>query len=272
VPISEPAGLAFYLSGLSFCCLWLTAYAHRLIQLNLLLALAIFVMLLSTSTTGMLTLLLGLPLILVFATARTDVRALKHLVRAASILALGGLLVLGPVFVMRPDLVISVSSVTDATLSKGESDSFTERTGIDGAALGTVNATFALGVGWGSFRTSSLIPGLLANAGIFGIAMVLWLIVRVVRLTTRAGAAMSGHPGRLVVHGFSAALCGQLTAALLSSPTIGSLAFFLQLGCVIGTAARMLAEPALTAAPAKMMLRGVAPDASEISTSEIHAE
>ncbi|HEX3984126.1 MAG TPA: hypothetical protein VHX12_10570, partial [Acidisoma sp.] len=50
------------------------------------------------------------------------------------------------------------------------------------------------------------------------------------------------HPGNMVLDGFGAALCGQLAAALLSAPTIGSLAFYLQLGCVTGTAARMLEE------------------------------
>jgi hypothetical protein len=42
----------------------------------------------------------------------------------------------------------------------------------------------------------------------------------------------------MLVGGFSAALCGQLAAAL-SAPTIGSPAFFLQLGCVVGVLARM---------------------------------
>ncbi len=48
-----------------------------------------------------------------------------------------------------------------------------------------------------------------------------------------------------MVDGFAASLCGQLTAALFSAPTIASLAFFLQLGCVIGVSARMAYEPRL---------------------------
>jgi hypothetical protein len=52
----------------------------------------------------------------------------------------------------------------------------------------------------------------------------------------------------LLADGFSAAMCGQLAAAVLSAPTIGSLAFFLQLGCTVGVAARMVIEPRLTAA------------------------
>jgi hypothetical protein len=238
---SEPAGLAFYLSGLCFCCLWLTAHGHRLMRVNLLLALAILAMLLSTSTTGLATLAVGLPLILIFAAARSDRTALARLAKTAGVLALAGLIALGPVFVMRPSLLTSVSSVVTATMTKSDSDSYNERTGIDVAALDTVEQTYGLGVGWGSFRTSSLVPGLLANAGVFGIVMVLWLGVRMAKLVSRAKAAR-GHDGQSVVDGFTAALCGQLAAAVMSAPTIGSLAFFLQLGCVVGTAARMANE------------------------------
>jgi hypothetical protein len=239
---SEPAGLAFYLSGLCFCCLWLTAHGHRLMRVNVLLALAILAMLLSTSTTGLTTLAVGFPLILAFTAARADRTALARLAKTVGALMLTALIVLGPVFIMKPSLLNSVSDVVAATLTKSDSDSFSERTGIDTAALNSVETTYGLGVGWGGFRTSSLVPGLLANAGVFGIVMVLWLGVRVGKLVSRAGAAARGHPGQSVVDGFTAAMCGQLAAAVLSAPTIGSLAFFLQLGCVVGTAARMATE------------------------------
>jgi len=132
--------------------------------------------------------------------------------------------------------------IVDVTLNKSGSDSYSLRTGLDTAALNTVPLTYGLGVGWGGFRTSSLVPGLLANAGVFGVAMVLWMLTRVARLVSSANAAAPHHEGRIVVDGFSAALVGQFSAALLSAPTIGSLAFYLQLGCVVGAAARMLKE------------------------------
>jgi energy-coupling factor transporter transmembrane protein EcfT len=242
-PFSEPAGLAFYLSGLCFCCLWLTAHGHRLMHVTWLLALAIVAMLLSTSTTGILTLAVGLPLILVFAAARADGQALARLARTAGMLMLVGLIVLAPVFIMKPELLDAVTSVVDSTLTKSDSDSYLMRTATDTAALDTISATYGLGVGWGSFRSSSLLPGLVANAGIFGVVAVLWLALRTTQLARRRKPGRHSHPGQLVVHGFSAALCGQLTAALFSAPTIASLAFFLQLGCVIGISARMSIEP-----------------------------
>jgi hypothetical protein len=109
--------------------------------------------------------------------------------------------------------------------------------------MATVGKTYGLGVGWGSFRSSSFIPGLLANSGVFGVVMVLWAILRIYFLGARGRAASRGHPGQILADGFSASLCGQFAAALISSPMIGSLVFFLQVGCVVGVLARMIIEP-----------------------------
>jgi hypothetical protein len=73
--------------------------------------------------------------------------------------------------------------------------------------------------------------------------MVLWLIVRVYRLSKDGRAVPNGHPGQILVDGFSAALCGQFAASLVSVPMIGSQIFFLQLGCVVGVLARMASAP-----------------------------
>jgi hypothetical protein len=267
---SEPAGLAFYLSGLCFCCLWLTAHGHRMMHMTWLLALAILAMLLSTSTTGILTLAVGLPLILIFTAARTDARALGRLGKTGGVLMLGGLLALTPVLIMKPALLDAVSSVVDSTLAKSDSDSFSERTSTDLAALDTVTTTYGLGVGWGSFRSSSLIPGLVANAGVFGVVAVLWLGLRTTRLVLRRTAAVRNHPGRLLVDGFSAALCGQFTAALFSAPTIASLAFFLQLGCVIGVSARMSIESGRLA-PGRIRRSGPPPAVSGATPAPVIA-
>jgi hypothetical protein len=248
-PFSEPAGLAFYLSGLCFCCLWLTAHGYRLMHVTWLLSFAILAMLLSTSTTGILTLVVGLPLILIFAAAGADGQALGRLGRTAAMLALGGAIALTPVVIMKPELLDMVSGVVDSTLNKGDTDSFAQRSATDTAAMDTLGTTYGLGVGWGSFRSSSLVPGLAANGGAFGLVAVVWLGLRTTQLARRRGRAVHGHPGQVVVAGFSASLCGQLTAALFSAPTIASLAFFLQLGCVIGISARLSREPRLSLEP-----------------------
>jgi hypothetical protein len=256
-PFSEPSGLAFYLSGLCFCCLWLTAQGYRLMHVTWLLALAVVAMLLSTSTTGILTLVVGLPVIMGLAATRAGGQALARLGRTAMMLGLVGAIALTPVVIMKPQLLDLVSGVLDTTLDKGDSESFAMRAGTDGAAMDTLAATYGLGVGWGSFRSSSLIPGLVANAGAFGPIAVVWLALRTRQLGRRGARAAPNHPGHLVVAGFSASLCGQLTAALFSAPTIASLAFFLQLGCVIGISARLAQEHRSARRPAELGSAGV---------------
>lgn len=239
---SEPAALAFYLSGLFFCCLWLNARGHRIMRVDILLGLSILAMLLSTSTTGILTLAAGFPMMMTFAALSGNGRAVGRLAKKGAALLCVGAIIVVPAFLLDPSLQSSVNEVVNSTLSKGDSESYQERSGLDGAALATLAQTDGLGVGWGSFRASSLVPGLSANGGIFGLAMVLLLALQVTMLMRRARRYNPGHAGSIVLDGFGAALCGQLAAALVSAPTITSLPFYLQLGCVTGTAARMLAE------------------------------
>ena len=236
---SEPSALAFHLSGTALCCLWLSIRGYHILRPNLLLALSIVGVLLSTSTTGIVTLAVGLPLVLAMASVGGDHRALRRIGRTVGILLFGGLVAFGPIFLLNPELVDSVNIVVEATLTKGESGSYDDRANMDAAALDTVGETYGLGVGWGSDRSSSFIPGLLANAGLFGLAMVLWLAKRIYCLSKEVRAASNNHSGQILVDGFSAALCGQFTAALLSAPMIVSLIFYIQLGCVVGALARM---------------------------------
>jgi hypothetical protein len=263
---SEPAALAFYLSGLFFCCLWLNAKGHRIMRVNLLLGLAILGMLCSTSTTGIITLAAGVPLVTIFAALLGDTAAVGRLMKTMAAILVVGALVIGPVFILKPSLQNSIHEVYVATVSKGDSQSYEQRSQLDAVAVSTVGQTDGLGVGWGSYRASSLIPGLLANAGVFGVVMILWLAWRIGVLVNQAKRHARGHPGEIVLDGFIAALCGQLAAACLSAPTIGSLAFFLQFGCATGVAARMAGEvraaaarPARAARPAEARLAEVRP-------------
>ena len=244
-PFSEPAALAAYMSGVVVCSLWLSVRGYRIMRPNLLLALGISTTLLSTSTTGILSLVIGLPIVLGIASIGGDPAAIGRIGKTSGLLLLGGIIIVGPIFILKPTLLEAVSTVVEATLSKGQSDSYNDRTAADLGALDTVGQTYGLGVGFGSYRSSSLIPGLLANTGIFGVAIVLWLFFRVVGLGLRGRKAAPGHPGQVLVDGFSASLCSSFGVAMISAPMINSLAFFLQLGCVIGVLARMSIEPRL---------------------------
>jgi hypothetical protein len=241
-PFTEPSALAVYLSSLVFCCLWLSLRGYQFMRPNLLLALSIVSVLLSTSTTGIVMLAVGLPLILGFASLRREPGALGRIGKTVGFLALGGFIVITPAFLLEPGLTKAVDAVVESTLSKGESGSFDDRTTINADALATVSETYGLGVGWGSFRAMAFIPGLLANGGVFGAVMVAWLVQCIWRLGARGRAASPSHPGKILTDGFSAAVCGQFAAALISAPIITSPAFYLQLGCVVGVLARMVIE------------------------------
>lgn len=236
---SEPAGLAVYMVGLCFCSAWLVAQGHRAMRPGLLLGLSMLTVLISTSTTGLVCLFFGLPLELAIAMAAGEARARSRVVRVLAALALGGAIAIGPVFVLKPSLLTSVNAVVIGTLNKEDGDSFKDRTALDEAALATVSETGGLGVGWGSFRPSSLVPGLLANGGVFAVVMLVWLGVNVARLKRRCARLMRHHPASPLIDGLVAAVCGQVVAALVSAPSITSLAFFLEVGCLVGAAARV---------------------------------
>lgn len=248
-PFSEPAALGAWLAGLCFCCMILVARGYRRQRPALLLALASGAMLLSTSTTGILCLLIEAPLALLFAGRRAGRFARVRLARTLGLIALAGGLALVPLVILRPAYLDVAGSIVSATLAKGNSASYLDRTALDAAALATIGPTDGLGVGWGGFRASSLLPGLLANGGIPALAAVIWLALGVTALARRAVALAPHHPGRVVVDAFGAAVCGQVMAALLSAPMIDSPAFFIELGCLVGVAARMTAMADAWSAP-----------------------
>jgi hypothetical protein len=233
-PFSEPAGLASYMCGVAF---WLSVRGYRTMRPNILFGLALFVVLLSTSTTGIVTAAVGLPITLAVGSVGGDPRALANIGKTIGMLALIGVFVVAPVLILKPSLMDSISTIVDSTLNKTSSDSYEERTASDDGAMALIAPTYGLGVGWGSYRSSSFLPGLLANAGVFGVIMLLWQAARLYALRKRV--VFRFHPGQVLVDGFLASLCAQLGTALLSAPMINSLAFFLQLGCVVGTQLRM---------------------------------
>ena len=259
-PYSEPAALAVFLCGMTLCCLWLCIRGYQLMRPNLLLALSIVCVLLSTSTTGIVTIIVGIPAVLAVGSISSEPGSLRRIGKTIGLLLLGCSLAIGPIFILKPDLMDAVNLVVEGTLSKGESDSYAERSEMDAAAVNAMEESYGLGVGWGSFRSSSFVPGMLANAGVFGIAMILWLVVSVYRLGKRARAVARHHPGQILVDGFSAALCGHLAAAAVSAPMIGSLSFYVQLGCVVGVLARMSTQarrrPVATTMRARLQTTG----------------
>lgn len=258
---SEPAALAYYMSGIAFSCLWLCVRGHQVMRPQVLLGLAVVSTCLSTSTTGIATLVVGLPATLLFAAAGGDAPGLRRAVRMLAVMAVCGGVVLAPLVALRPELIDLVQEVIDATLSKGESESYIERGLMNQASWAAFFQSGGLGVGWGSARASSLLPGIAAGGGVFGLAMVAWFGWQVWRQVRWAGmAAPASHPARQVVDGFSAALCGQFVAAVIAAPMITSPIFFLQLGAVMAGAVRIRLE-------AGAGRRATAPDGCPVARS-----
>jgi len=241
-PFSEPSALESYLCGVAVCTLWLCVRGHQVMAPRLLLALSVVTVFLSTSTTGIVVVVTVLPLVLLFALGRGDRRGIQQAGATLGALLFGAVCTLLPLMLLRPELLDIAATIVEGTLEKGSSDSFAERTTADGDALRALAATWGLGVGWGMYRSSSMIPGLLANGGLPGFMLLLLFAFRVVSLARRAVAAAPAHPGRLAIDGFAAAICGQLAAALVSGPIIVSPAFYIQLGGLIGISARLLMD------------------------------
>ncbi len=237
-PFSEPAALAFYLSGLVFCCAWLVLRGHRSRAALGLLPLALLALVFSTSTTGFVALGVGGAGLIVYGLTRAPRRVAMRIFLMAVPLAAAG--VAAGLFVssMSSQIEDSIAVVTRQSLRKADSDSFINRTGLDLDSLAVLWPTYGFGAGWGSVRASSLGPGLLANLGVFGAALLAWFAVRLVRQVGRARRLASSAGQLKVLDGLSAGVVGHLTAAFISAPALNAPDFYVLLGTLIACAAR----------------------------------
>lgn len=242
-PFAEPSALGFYLVGVAFACTALCLRGHAILRADLLLVLAIVTTVLSTSTTGIAALVVGLPMMLGFAALRGATRGYGRLLRALAIPAGSALFLVAIAIVLRPGLLDLLADVVHATMTKTESESFTERGAMNATAWDAFLASGGLGVGWGSTRASSMVPGLLAGGGAVGAAAALWFAVRLARWMRHARAvALPGHPARIALDALGAAMAGQLLAAVLSAPMITTPIFFAQAGIVAAASVRLLLD------------------------------
>lgn len=238
-PFAEPASLASYLAGVIFSCTWLLLRGHKSLSARALLPLALLTMALSTSTTGFVVLAIGLVLLLIYAIIGAPRALTARLVRFA-VPAVVVLVMLGSsMSVLAPGVVASAGEVVDATLSKGDSSSYDDRTKTDADSIDLMVQTNGIGVGWGSNRSSSLLPGLLSTIGIPGVVLVVSFAVALVRQVRRARQISHDGAQLLLLDGFLISVLGQVIAAVISASTIETPEFFVQLGVLIGCSARV---------------------------------
>ncbi len=237
-PFSEPAALAFYLSGTIFCCTWLVLRGFRNPMAAGLLPLALIALLCSTSTTGFTVLGIGIAGLAVYALALAPRRlAGRILLYGLPVAALAIVIAVG-LSTLSTRIEESLAMVARMSLNKAEGDSFTNRTRWDIDSLAVLWPSYGLGAGWGSVRASSLIPGLLGNLGIYGCALLAWFVVRVARQVQRARRLSTNVKMLMGLEGLSAAILGQIVAAAVSAPAINGLDFHVLVGVLIAVAAR----------------------------------
>ena len=235
---SEPAALAGYMASIVCASGWLMLQGHRdgLIRLAFLAGLGTIA--LSTSTTGFATLAIvaiGIPVYaLLSGSARMVAMVLK--IGIPVMVLLGLAFFAGDTLVPRFDS--SIAQVVNASLDKQHSTSYNDRTDTDVDSLTAAIQTYGLGTGWGSNRSSSLIPGILANIGIPGLLGLLWFGAGVTRAVRRARRSSTSSEQMMVIDGCCGGLFAFILTALISGPTINSVTFYFLLSLLIGCAVR----------------------------------
>ena len=248
-PFSEPAALAGYLCGIIGASGWMVFNGDRRLVPHLTLFLSLGALLLSTSTTGYAALAImtvGLALYtLVMGSASVKKRVLIGLTAAGAMVAI----TITVVPAVAPGVAYEAAGIAEATLNKQQSSSYMDRTSTDFDSLKAAAASYGLGVGWGSNRSSSLFPGLAASIGLWGIAGLLWFVTRILSHVRLARHRTTIPELQRVIHGCTGALIGTLVAATLSAPGLTSPDFYLLLALLIAAAGRLRWEAGAAQAP-----------------------
>lgn len=238
-PGSEPSELAAYLCGSIGATGWIVLNGHPGWLPKLLLALATLVTLLCTSTTGYAALAIMCLMTLIYAILFGSKILRWNVTKAGlGICALTAAMAV-TVPVIAPGVAHSASVIFTATVDKQHSSSYADRTSADHDSLREMFESDGLGVGWGSNRSSSLLPGLAASVGIFGITGLAWFALNIFVSVRHAHRLTSQPELRQVMHGCMGGIVGTLSAALISAPTITSPDFFLLIAMLIATASRI---------------------------------
>ncbi|WP_428374974.1 hypothetical protein [Lichenicoccus sp.] len=235
---SEPAALAGYMASIVCASGWVMLQGHRDTLVRLAFIAGLGTIALSTSTTGFATLAIiavGVPIYaLLSGSARMVAMVLK--VGVPVFVLLGLAFFAGDTLV--PRFNSSVSQVVNASLDKQHSTSYNDRTDTDADSLTAAVETYGLGTGWGSNRSSSLVPGILASIGIPGLLGLLWFGAGVTRAVRRARRCSASSEQMIVLDGCCGGLFAFILTALISGPTISSVTFYFLLSLLIGCAVR----------------------------------
>jgi len=241
-PFTEPAALASYMLSIVCATGWAMLQGHRDSMLRWLFGAGLLTIVLSTSATGFAVLAIvgaGLP---VYALASGSVRTMSAILKVSLpfIFIIGSLSATASMFV--PDFNKNVQVIYEATVNKQDSSSYDERSSADLDSLAAAVDSYGLGAGWGSNRSSSLVPGLLAQIGLPGCAGLLWFASVLTRQVRKARRLQCPREHLLVMDACCGGLVGFLLPAVLSAPTINSVTFFFLLALLIACATRVVGQ------------------------------
>lgn len=241
---SEPAALSAYACAILSTSVWVILNGDRRLLPRLALYAALFILLLTTASTGYITLLaMSALLALRGLFSKNIVLRRRTMATLGLVLALVGVVAILISFA-SPKIASTVQTVLDATLNKTQSTSYRERSTADWDSLQELYATYGLGVGWGSNRSSSLLPGLFAAVGVWGVGILIWFGFTLTWQARRAVQLTDNSMLHYAIRGSSAALISNLISAMLSGPTISSPDFYLMLAILIAATATALHESA----------------------------
>lgn len=241
-PFSEPAALANYMASVVCSSGWLLIRGHPGLWLRLLLLTGLATMVLSTSATGFGVLVIagsGVPAVSVL---KGDGRLIAGIARlGVPLVVVAALAGLGA-SVVKPELFGSLNEIIDSSLNKQDTSSYQDRTSTDLDSITAFVDSYGLGAGWGSNRSSSLIPGLLASIGVPGMVGLGWFAASLTREVSRARRVAVDNDSVFVIDGCCGAIVGYLLGAILSAPTVQSVTFYFLLALLIAAVARIKIE------------------------------
>jgi hypothetical protein len=200
-----------------------------------------------TSTTGYASIALYALLMLIrFVIAPRSLRASKVIPVLMGGLAMTCVVILACAFL--PHLASTVGRVLhQLTVSKGDSASAHQRMFWVSNGLKAFKATWGLGIGAGSFRSSSLLVAVLGGMGFLGVLFLGAHVMKILKPLRRDTYDLPGNPGAAVGVAAAWAACAGLIPALLSAPSPDPSFVFAIMG---GLALGWRDQPRLAAAPA----------------------
>jgi len=235
---TEPASLAGAMGPYVFACVWMLVNGHTIRLARWLLPCAFLSVLLSTSTAGYTGLVVGAVCLGGWAIVSASTRIMRNLLTGGvTLLIVGAIIALGTT-TLAPELERATEEVLTGTLDKPNSSSYADRTTADQDSLATLLPTYGLGVGWGSNRSSSLVPGLLASLGIYGFALLPRTILRVRRQVKRANLEAVRPMNEALLDLLNASIFANFVFTTIAGSAINSIEFFLKVAIIIGYSCR----------------------------------